>query len=556
MCFEEYYLRCNVFTHLSLTSAVVQLYTDKRISVVTKSETKFSSGQPVNMTLRLVSWNTRGLKSPRSKLDNVLKMLSTLRASIAFLQETHIGPGDERILTSIPGWQSYFTVYKNNSKGVAILIKDNLQFKYICHDEDYYGGYIVLFCQVNNHVYTLGNVYKHRADDRTLRRLAQYLQETVTGTLVIGGDFNGVLEPTFDRSNPSSRSKPAKHLSDFLSSMDLMDIWVTKHPTGRGFTYKQKDALSRIDMFFMPQKYIRSVKSCEMQKSTISDHQPLFLEILLPTVHRSSSEPLEKKMQNVSTRLGEFDIRKADICRTEIISGVDLLMAIKSLRVFSQESTNKGIAMYKNSYLQKTEELKQLHAKLVRMRNVPDHLKCKCFISESTPSEHSSTEHLIFAKTLAELLSADLLPNFKNSTGGPEHTLCFIFQFKTAESKINTEFLNRMLGTDCGRDLSVVANLLRDYSSHQKQLMEGCPLTPALLTLALRDLADKIKGKIRNCEMNLSQTRLTLLVYGDENSESMVRTLHQDFKDESGLELLLEKKTMGCSGKNAVLQLK
>uniref|UniRef100_A0A671RRU2 Endonuclease/exonuclease/phosphatase domain-containing protein n=1 Tax=Sinocyclocheilus anshuiensis TaxID=1608454 RepID=A0A671RRU2_9TELE len=96
-------------------------------------------------TLCFVSWNICGQKNP--KIDHYSK---EQQAEIFFLQETYIGPESKPPLEKPKGWQSFFTVYDSKSKGVAILIKDGVPFQYLCHDEDYSGGYLVLFCRLHD----------------------------------------------------------------------------------------------------------------------------------------------------------------------------------------------------------------------------------------------------------------------------------------------------------------------------------------------------------------------------------------------------------------------
>uniref|UniRef100_A0A8C1MJY0 Endonuclease/exonuclease/phosphatase domain-containing protein n=1 Tax=Cyprinus carpio TaxID=7962 RepID=A0A8C1MJY0_CYPCA len=122
-------------------------------------------------SLRFVSWNTMGIrytKERSSKLQLVLDELIAMKADVVFLQETHIGPKSYEALERIKNWKSFFTVHHPRSKGVAILIKNERTFKYICHDEDYSGGYIVLFYHLCGQLYTFVNVYNHKADRQML----------------------------------------------------------------------------------------------------------------------------------------------------------------------------------------------------------------------------------------------------------------------------------------------------------------------------------------------------------------------------------------------------
>uniref|UniRef100_A0A672QRI8 exodeoxyribonuclease III n=1 Tax=Sinocyclocheilus grahami TaxID=75366 RepID=A0A672QRI8_SINGR len=153
---------------------------------------------PKHQSLSFVSWNTMGIrytKGTNSKLQLVLDELIRLKADVVFLQETHIEPRSYEVPESIKGWRTFFTVHHPRSKGVAILIKNEKTFNYICHDEDYSGGYIVLFCHLYGQLYTLVNVYNHKADRQMLYRLRDYLTAINTkGVLVVGGDFQLVLD--------------------------------------------------------------------------------------------------------------------------------------------------------------------------------------------------------------------------------------------------------------------------------------------------------------------------------------------------------------------------
>uniref|UniRef100_A0A674EJ72 Endonuclease/exonuclease/phosphatase domain-containing protein n=1 Tax=Salmo trutta TaxID=8032 RepID=A0A674EJ72_SALTR len=110
-------------------------------------------------------------------------------------------------------------------------------FEYICHDEDYTGGYIVLFCRLHGQLFTLVNVYNHKDDHTILERLGHYLKNTATGTLVVGGDFNTVLDPKMDRSSTSDNRQHKAfrgYLSEFTSSLKLVDIWRNQNPNSKG----------------------------------------------------------------------------------------------------------------------------------------------------------------------------------------------------------------------------------------------------------------------------------------------------------------------------------
>ncbi len=154
-------------------------------------------------TLCLVSWNICGQQNP-----NIDHFSKELKADMFFLQETKIGPEGDMPLEKLDGWRCFFTVYDSKSKGVAILIKDCVPFQYLCHDEDYSGGYLVLFCHLHGELFTLVNVYNHK-DDKEMPRGAGWV------AVLFHGGWNSTL--SFWRFQHSSRKALCYRLSFALS---------------------------------------------------------------------------------------------------------------------------------------------------------------------------------------------------------------------------------------------------------------------------------------------------------------------------------------------------
>uniref|UniRef100_A0A8C8EW57 exodeoxyribonuclease III n=1 Tax=Oncorhynchus tshawytscha TaxID=74940 RepID=A0A8C8EW57_ONCTS len=198
--------------------------------------------------LSIITWNTCGVKPTKrypNKLIDIVNHLEKQKADIIFLQETRIGPNCYKETEKVRYWLFYFTVYSPSSKGVAILVNKKLKphYEYICHDEDYAGGYIVLFCQMYGQLFTLVNVYNHKTDKKVLGRLSQYLQEMKIGTLVIGGDFNTVLDLDFDKRTASEHRRHTSLrplLQSFISSLNLQDTWARLQPTEETYTLPVK----------------------------------------------------------------------------------------------------------------------------------------------------------------------------------------------------------------------------------------------------------------------------------------------------------------------------
>uniref|UniRef100_A0A672QRP5 Endonuclease/exonuclease/phosphatase domain-containing protein n=1 Tax=Sinocyclocheilus grahami TaxID=75366 RepID=A0A672QRP5_SINGR len=161
---------------------------------------------------------------------SIVQRLNELQASVAFLQETHIGINDVSHLKDIDGWEPYFSVHHPCSKGVAILIKNESSFEHIKHDIEPTGSYIVLICKLYGKCFTLVNVYNHAKEHKVLQCLSEYLRQTARGVLIVAGDFNTVLNTDLDRQYPTGHAEPLRpYLEEFISSLMLVDVWGLKN---------------------------------------------------------------------------------------------------------------------------------------------------------------------------------------------------------------------------------------------------------------------------------------------------------------------------------------
>ncbi|KAF7708202.1 hypothetical protein HF521_017259, partial [Silurus meridionalis] len=435
------------------------------------------------LSLRFVTWNTCGIKETQrspGKISKLLKTLQDLRADVVFLQETHLGPKCYNILKENPGnnWKVYFTVHRPRSKGVAILIRDKVPFEYICHDEDCSGGYIVLFCRLFGELYTLVNLYKHKADKVVLARLKEYLMETAEGVLICGGDFNTVLHPSFDRNQSSAWHSPGRAiLEDFTASLNLRDTWSYLYPTEKKFTRRQNDSYSRLDMFFLQEEKLRQVCSSRVEHQEISDHHPLVLELRV-------QKQTEKKIPNVATMLPPT-FQYCPDRRPGKISGAEVLSAIKSLT--DSENCRPGIKLlkyYKTNCCPLTESL-----------------KIKFNKNRYNFRPETDKEKWIFHKILAKRLSAFITPSFKGKTATKLDKL-YTVTFKKGSQKIKWFYLmdrlndlkRKQLPSEPPAEFSILFSLLPKAlnSTNHRVLLRRSPLTNTILNLALKHLETKV----------------------------------------------------------------
>ncbi|XP_034158728.2 uncharacterized protein LOC113545468 [Pangasianodon hypophthalmus] len=486
-------------------------------------------------SLHFVSWNTNGIKntskSPK-KFSKLLNNLSNLQADIAFIQETHVGPKCYKILEDVQNWNVYFTVHSSRSKGVAILIRYEVPFEYICHDEDCSGSYIVLFCRLYDELYTLVNVYNHKADRNVLARLKDYLRETAEGVLVVGGDFNMVLDPSFDRLSSTlltQKSSQRAILEDFTTSLNLRDTWSYLHFADGGFTRRQNESHSRLDMFFMCKDAMGRVCSSKIQSNEISDHKPLVLEL---RVQQQTGNKIPKVALQLEETRGDGEPDR----RPGKISGAEILSAIKSLTDSEQRPDTLDVDYYKIYCCQLTETLKRKYNLMIKNKQVPEAYNSGSIFN---------VDYLIFSEILAKRLSVLIAPSLKREKKA-KFDILLAMTLETDTQEIRWSFLEQTLRRlqqipfAPPWDFSILGCLLpkvQNFSGERRRLQPGCPLTNTILNLALTQLEDLILRSETECRTSVSFHRQALLIHADESKWGKVVRVLEKFQDDSGIRL-------------------
>lgn len=105
------------------------------------------------------------------------------------------------------------------------------------------------------------------------------------GNCILGGDFNLVLDPSLDRSDPknNTRSKSATELSKGIKELGFTDIWRMCNPQQKDFSFYSNvhNVYSRTDMFIISQTLVPNIKSCSYLAATLSDYNALQMEVFL-----------------------------------------------------------------------------------------------------------------------------------------------------------------------------------------------------------------------------------------------------------------------------------
>lgn len=193
---------------------------------------------------KFISLNTRGISNTR-KRRIIFTWLRNQKGDIIFLQETHSIAGCEVSWKKQWGASLFCFHGANNSRGVAILIRNN--FDCIVEETviDTNGRFIILKVLLNGEQALLVNVYGPNRDNELVAFYHSVLETIVKNkfdeidNIIFGGDFNCPLNPVLDKRGGIliPRQSVINAIEQLQLELDLHDIWLIRNPTTRSFTW-------------------------------------------------------------------------------------------------------------------------------------------------------------------------------------------------------------------------------------------------------------------------------------------------------------------------------
>ena len=221
------------------------------------------------------SWNVNGLGSNR--YDELLAILEIHNfPKIVCLQETHSKNRD--VIQSWANGLKMYSCYFNNgdgrNRGTAVLIHKSIPFKLLMEIQDWQEGrFTILKGRLFNNLVTIASIYAPVEDKDKPWFFERVLSCNLEGVKIIMGDFNSVIDPSLDRSRPSSK---VKSLLDFVEFTDTIDTWRTLNPNTRVYTYGDT---SRIDLILVSGNFKNHLHNASVEPKYFSDHRLIKVSI-------------------------------------------------------------------------------------------------------------------------------------------------------------------------------------------------------------------------------------------------------------------------------------
>ena len=214
--------------------------------------------------LSFISNNDKSLQaiSKRIKIFEYLKNYVTSNGFI-FLQETHSSVKDEKLWNDEFEGQLFFSHGKTNSCGVAIGFVAKKALNILNIKRANLGRILVIEVKIDQSAFVLINIYKANTDSEQLHTLNDLInipenfEDIQNKSVVLGGDFNVILNPSLDLEvgKPVIKKKTIAKLIQITENLDLCDNWRIGNSKRKRFTFRQHHSTSfvqrRLDYFFV-----------------------------------------------------------------------------------------------------------------------------------------------------------------------------------------------------------------------------------------------------------------------------------------------------------------
>ena len=198
------------------------------------------------------------------------------------------------------GYKSYFASYNSNSRGVAILFNNNLEFLVKKVYKDILGNYIFVTVTIMDREILIVGLYgPNRDDPEFYAELEERINDVGLENIIIGGGWNLVLDYTLDYYNYKHHNniKAQEQVDNLMINLDLLDIWRELYPEMRRYTWRRNTPLqqSRLDFFLISDLLSTFVTNGDIKAGYRTDHSMITLTL---TLGKESKNKLLWKFNN------------------------------------------------------------------------------------------------------------------------------------------------------------------------------------------------------------------------------------------------------------------
>ena len=231
----------------------------------------------------LSSLNCQGL-GDKSKRKDVLNFLKQKKYSIYCIQDTHFMEKEEKYIRTQWGFECFFSSFNSQSRGVAIFLNNNFEYKLHRIKKDQEGNRLILDITIKDCRTTLINIYgPNRDTPRFFDQLKDDITEFNNERVIITGDFNLTMNPEVDTRNYVNINNPRamETVKDLCAEFNIIDIWRELNMEKRQYTWRTKNnnKSARLDFFLISEQFFIETEEVDIETGYRSDHSLVVLKL-------------------------------------------------------------------------------------------------------------------------------------------------------------------------------------------------------------------------------------------------------------------------------------
>ena len=311
------------------------------------------------------SLNCRGLNR-FEKRKRIKFYMKEKNKDIFFLQETHCAPDNVTIFQNQISKNSIWSPGSNNSRGCAIIFKRK-NIEVTKKEVDPQGRYILANIKVENEECLLANIYAPNTDcPEFFITLFEKIDKMEMATVIIGGDFNLVLNTDKDRKKSTQNNdKASQVVKAFMNDNDFCDVWRTQHEEDIQYTWRKtmynKSYASRIDMFMSHISTLDWIEDSTIEAGCDTDHSLITITINKPGQKRG---PGIWRMNTQILTNQEFLLQAKSLIKKTIDESTDIMTGWEYMKYKIAElarDMGKGKTSEKRLLLENLYKLKNIY---------------------------------------------------------------------------------------------------------------------------------------------------------------------------------------------------
>ena len=178
--------------------------------------------------------------------------------------------------------KSFWNHGSSNSRGVAILLSETFQYDVIETGRDNCGRQISCAVKVSNKSLNILNIYAPNTGTDKKIFFNESIRVNTEENNVVLGDFNCTLIKNLDRKPvPNHDDVGTLEFRKFIEKGGLVDVWRSRYPNTRQYTFCRANSRSRIDYIFLNSELQFTVRNIKISYFPYSDHDGVHIKLNL-----------------------------------------------------------------------------------------------------------------------------------------------------------------------------------------------------------------------------------------------------------------------------------